>query len=195
MTDVRVASSDDVDLVARIGATGFYDDPVMVWALRDPTTRLDRLTWVFTGLSVDMIATGTVHVGDDACMSLWRGPEFDHHAAGEMPADLGPVPLADDELVRLGILGDAMAARHPQEPHWYLNVLSTRPDRQGQGLGTAVLGPVLERCDADGVPAYLESSNPRNLTLYRRHGFVETGDPIDLPDGPSLIPMWREPRG
>jgi GNAT superfamily N-acetyltransferase len=196
MTDVRVASSDDIDLVARIGAAGFYDDPVMGWAFRDPTTRLERLTWVFTGLSTDMIATSTVHVGDDACMSLWRGPEFDHRAGeGELPADIGDLPLEDDELVRLGILGEAMAAQHPHEPHWYLNVLSTLPDRQGQGLGAAVLGPVLERCDADGVPAYLESSNPRNVTLYRRNGFVESGRPIELPDGPSLIPMWRAPQG
>ena len=86
-----------------------------------------------------------------------------------------------------------MMANHPHEPHWYLNVVSTIPEQQGRGLGTAVLQPVLERCDADGARAYLESSNPRNLSLYRRNGFVDAGE-IRLPDGPSLITMWRDPR-
>ena len=68
------------------------------------------------------------------------------------------------------------------------------PDRQDAGLGAAVLAPVLDRCDAEGVHAYLESSNPRNLPFYRRLGFVAAGE-IPLPGGPSLIPMWREPHG
>ena len=190
-----MASTDDVELVVRIAAAGFYGDPVMCWAMRDDGTRLASLTWIFMGLARDMVADGAVHVGDAACTSLWRGPDFDHHAGeGSLPDDLGEIPMTGDELERLAILGEAIEATHPSEPHWYLGVLSTRPERQGQGLGTAVLQPILDRCDADGVPAYLESSNPRNLTLYRRHGFVETGSLIELPDGPSLIPMWRDPR-
>jgi GNAT superfamily N-acetyltransferase len=190
-----MASADDVELVVRIAAAGFHTDPVMCWAMQDDRTRRASLTWIFTGLARDMVADGAVHVGDAACASMWRGPDFDHHAGGgSLPEDLGEIPMTGDELVRLAILGEAIEASHPTEPHWYLGVLSTLPERQGQGLGTAVLQPILERCDADGVPAYLESSNPRNLTLYRRHGFVETGSPIELPDGPSLIPMWRAPR-
>jgi ribosomal protein S18 acetylase RimI-like enzyme len=98
-----------------------------------------------------------------------------------------------DELERLGILGEAMMAAHPHEPHWYLNVVSTLPECQGHGYGAAVLQPVLAVCDAERVSAYLESSNPRNMTLYRRQGFVETGE-IELPDGPSLFQMWRDPQ-
>ena len=51
---------------------------------------------------------------------------------------------------------------------------------------------MLAEADAEGLPCYLESSNPRNVSLYLRHGFVETGE-LPLPDGPSLIQMWREP--
>ena len=79
-------------------------------------------------------------------------------------------------MERLGVLGATMTANHPHEPHWYLNVVSTMPANQGQGLGTAVLQPVLARCDADGTRAYLESTNPRNHTLYHRHGFVDAGE-------------------
>jgi GNAT superfamily N-acetyltransferase len=91
------------------------------------------------------------------------------------------------------VLGIAIHEHHPAEPHWYLNVLSTVPDRQGEGLGAAIIQPVLERCDAGGVRAYLESSNPRNLPFYRRHGFVDAGE-IHLEGGPSMTKMWREPR-
>ncbi|MEA3019661.1 MAG: hypothetical protein QOI47_1185 [Actinomycetota bacterium] len=88
-----------------------------------------------------------------------------------------------------------MEIAHPHErPHWYLNVLSTLPARQGQGLGARALAAMCTRLDAARVAAYLESSNPRNMTLYRRHGFVDMDDTVDMPDGPSLYPMWREPR-
>ena len=105
-----------------------------------------------------------------------------------------PNPFSDEEVERLIILGGVMAEGHPHEPHWYLNVVSTLPSRQGTGLGSTILQPVLAEADAEGRPCYLESSNPRNVSLYLRHGFVETGE-LPLPDGPSLIQMWRDPMG
>ncbi|MGH2912475.1 MAG: GNAT family N-acetyltransferase, partial [Solirubrobacteraceae bacterium] len=75
----------------------------------------------------------------------------------------------------------------------YLAVLGTEPDMQGQGLGSAVLEPVLRQCDNDGVAAYLESSKERNIAFYARHGFRVTGE-IRLPRGPTMWPMWRDPR-
>jgi predicted GNAT family N-acyltransferase len=55
-----------------------------------------------------------------------------------------------------------------------------------------LLREVLQRCDRDRTPAYLEATSPENVRLYRRHGFEVTGE-ICLPDGPSLWPMWRAP--
>ncbi len=93
----------------------------------------------------------------------------------------------------IGLL-NAMESAHPREPHYYLESLGTRADQQGKGAGSAVLEPMLERCDAEGVPAYLESSNPRNVPFYARHGFVERG-PLRMPKGaPPMMTMWREPR-
>jgi ribosomal protein S18 acetylase RimI-like enzyme len=84
--------------------------------------------------------------------------------------------------------------RHPKEPHWYLGVLGTRTAAQGKGIGSALLAPVLERCDDEGIPAYLESSKHSNIAFYRRHGFEVTGE-IALPSGgPSVWPMWRDPQ-
>ncbi len=86
-----------------------------------------------------------------------------------------------------------MERRHPKEPHWYLTTLGTDPPNQGTGLGSAVLQPVLDRCDRTGTRAYLESSKEQNVPLYRRHGF-EVTDEVRLCGGPPIWLMWREPR-
>jgi GNAT superfamily N-acetyltransferase len=89
----------------------------------------------------------------------------------------------------LGLMGD----KHPVAPHHYLFLLGTRPAAQGRGLGSSLMAPVLQACDRDGVPAYLEATSERNKQLYTRHGF-EVTDEIALPDGPTMWPMWRSPR-
>lgn len=198
VTGLRPATIDDAPVVARIAAAGFYDDPVMRWVFPDDAVRLDRLRFIFAGLVDDMLPDrGVVHLGGDATVALWRDPTFEHgRTAADRASEVSddePMPFAADELERLVILGGTMAANHPHEPHWYLNVVSTVPERQGEGLGSAVLQPVLERCDAEATRAYLESTNPRNHTLYHRHGFVDAGE-IQLRGGPTLTPMWRDPR-
>ena len=86
-----------------------------------------------------------------------------------------------------------MDRAHPREPHWYLSVLGTDPTQQGKGVGGALLEPVLDRCDSQGLGAYLESSKEANIPFYQRFGFAVTGQ-IDLPEGPPVWPMWRDPR-
>jgi ribosomal protein S18 acetylase RimI-like enzyme len=88
---------------------------------------------------------------------------------------------------------ERMEKWHPDDrSHWYLFILGTEPAAQGRGLGSALLSQMLARVDADGMPAYLESSNERNLALYGRHGFEITGE-VAIPGGPRIWPMWREP--
>ncbi|MGK2948612.1 MAG: GNAT family N-acetyltransferase [Acidimicrobiales bacterium] len=199
----RLATLADREVVARIAASGFYDDPVLSWVLRDDARRLDQLLVVFGGLVDDTLPDrGTIHLVAGASAAFWRNPGFEHHrtasdrledaAANGGGADLGPFEM--EELERFGVLGDVMKEHHPHEEHWYLNVVGTLPERQGRGLGSAVLRPVLEHCDAEGVPAYLESTNPRNRSLYVRHGFVVSKE-IPLPDGPTMAAMWRDPMG
>jgi ribosomal protein S18 acetylase RimI-like enzyme len=87
-----------------------------------------------------------------------------------------------------------MEKRRPDDPpHWYLFILGTEQAAQGRGLGSALLAQMLARVDADRMPAYLESSNERNLAWYGRHGFEVTSE-LAIPGGPRIWPMWREPR-
>ena len=72
------------------------------------------------------------------------------------------------------MLGD-LEKLHPSEPHYYLEFIGTDPAHQGKGMGTQLITPMVERCDTEGVPAYLESSNLRNVPFYARHGFEQVG--------------------
>jgi ribosomal protein S18 acetylase RimI-like enzyme len=86
-----------------------------------------------------------------------------------------------------------MAKYHPSEPHWYLPMIGVDPAHQGKGHGDALMVHALRRCDRDRVPAYLESTNPRNISLYLRHGFQALGT-IQVASSPTLVPMLRRPR-
>ncbi len=89
---------------------------------------------------------------------------------------------------------NAIEKVHPTEEHYYLEVLGTSSRMQSKGVGSAMIGHMLERCDAEGMPAFLESSNPRNIPFYARHGFRTTGE-IEVGKGaPTVTAMWREPR-
>ncbi len=86
------------------------------------------------------------------------------------------------------------AARyHPAQPHWYLPCIGVDPVHQGKAHGDALMTCALQHCDRDQVLAYLESTNPRNVSLYRRHGFEVLGA-IQVGSSPPLIPMLRPPR-
>ncbi|HYZ98521.1 MAG TPA: GNAT family N-acetyltransferase, partial [Acidimicrobiales bacterium] len=87
---------------------------------------------------------------------------------------------------------DLIERAHPREHHWYLAVLGTDPPHQGKGIGAALVDPVLAGCDREGLGAYLESSKEQNIPYYQRFGFAVTGQ-IDLPGGPPVWPMWRDP--
>lgn len=178
-------------------ASAFAADPVLCWmsGQADCQRRMGPF-WRWTVDSTLRHADHLAFVTDDgASAAVWRGidrwkiPPAD--IVRSLPSTLRSLRLG---LVRsLGMLS-AMEKAHPKEPHYYLEFLGTRADAQGRGGGSAVLAPMLERCDREGLPAYLESSNPRNIPFYARHGFV-VRPPLDLPGGaPPMTPMWREPR-
>ena len=98
-----------------------------------------------------------------------------------------------DKQGDVGAVMEQMAGVHPSEPHWYLPLIGVDPLYQGRGLGDALMAHALRRCDADHLPAYLESTNPRNISLYERHGFKAIGR-IQVGMSPPLVPMLRAAR-
>ena len=98
-------------------------------------------------------------------------------------------------LPRLFQTINALESDHPEEPHYYLPFVGVVPGWQGRGIGAALLRPVLDRCDAERMPAYLEASSPRNRNLYERHGFVVTEEFRLGKGSPPLWRMWRAPGG
>lgn len=145
-----------------------------------------------TAMAGSAIAAGSAWIADEgAAAALWLGPG----AAADQDAIITLVgeTVTPERQVVLGALGDLMGEFHPKEPHWYLSMIGVDPSRQGQGLGSALLKAGLARCDAEGLPAYLESSSPKNVPLYERHGFEVIGL-IKPGDHPGLIPMYRAAR-
>jgi ribosomal protein S18 acetylase RimI-like enzyme len=95
-------------------------------------------------------------------------------------------------IPNLGVLS-LLEKNHPSELHYYLEFIGTDPAHQGKGLGTALMQPMIERCDREGVGAYLESSKESNIAFYARFGF-ETTKVITHKAGPQQWLMWRDPK-
>jgi ribosomal protein S18 acetylase RimI-like enzyme len=193
---IRKMTADDCTVVSRAMARAFFDDPLQVWALPDSSKRLSILEQVFELLSrYSSVPRGESYTdASRSCAAFWVPPgpfELDRAAAEAMAPMLD---LLGDSDVRFRAAEDSMRAHRPEEPHFYLQGLGTDPPRQGEGLASAAMQPVLTRCDADRIPAYLESTKERNVGFYEGHGFAVVGC-VDIPlDGPVLWLMWRAPR-
>jgi ribosomal protein S18 acetylase RimI-like enzyme len=90
------------------------------------------------------------------------------------------------------VVGKLIDDHHPPGSYWYLQFMGVAPAWQEQGIGSALMAPVLARCDREGVRAYLDATSERSKRLYERHGF-EAETAFAPPGGPPLWPMWRQP--
>lgn len=193
---VREATRADHAALTESLAAAFMDDPVANWASPHDGARGKLLSRFFAAYLAAKQKHDFVFADDELRgAALWLPPGKWKTTLGE---DLSLVPsmlqwrlLARAPLVGWGMLG--AEREHPATPdHFYLAAIGVSPAAQGAGLGSALLAPVLEICDRDGVPAYLEASKFENVDYYARHGFRQTGE-IRLPRGPVVYPMWRDP--
>lgn len=197
MPPVRAAASADLPAIGRTLAAAFADDPVWSW-MASPKARWPERSAAFYAAEADVQLSGhgEVLVDDDLRgAALYATPDHWRTTVAEtvrmMPTALR---LFRGRTLRALKTLSLVEAKHPQDPpHWYLAYLGTDPRHQGHGIGSALIAAVTDRCDEQGLGAYLESSKERNIAFYGRHGF-EVREKVALPGGPPMWLMWRNPK-
>ena len=198
--DTRIAGSDDVDAITSTIALAFRDDPVWGPALTAPdgsTGHLERFWRFFVEGAIPHRKVFLRHgqKGEAATVAVWLPPGVvELTEAQEALVDaLMQHTLAPDRFAAYQLLWERFATSHPHEtPHMYLSLLATHPDHRGRGIGQELLAENLQRFDAEGLPAYLESTNPANDHRYERAGFHRLGDFRSVIDGAAVTTMWRD---
>lgn len=194
---VRPATPDDLAGMAETLALAFHDDPVVCWLFGDEPPRPMRFSRrFFTTEGRRHLRHQTVYTADDHPGAAYWDPPGHWKTSPIDILRLAPVMARGigrrSSKALQGL--NRMEAVHAEQPdHYYLAMLGTRPDRRGEGIGAALMEPVLSICDRDGVGAYLESSKESNVPYYQRHGFTVVGE-VTFPSGPTVWPMWRDPR-
>ena len=195
---LRVATADDVSRLAGVLADAFINDPVYTWMLPGSLRLKARLRAMFTAeLEQYGLPQGTVWTTtgcDGAVVALPPG-------AWEMPKSIALMQALTwarafgRRLLLATRVQRAMEERHLREAHFYVRIIGVRTALQGQGLGSTLMQPTLQRADAAGLPAYIEASSERSAALYERLGFLHI-DVLELPEGgPPLWLMRRPPAG
>jgi GNAT superfamily N-acetyltransferase len=190
--DVRIAIDKDQETVIGVITLAFATDPMARWSYPDPATYLAVMPQIASAFGGNGFPHGAAHVIEGGLgAAMWLPP-------GVTP-DVERLDALADAHAPKGRAGDMeqvfeqMERYHPPYPCWYLPLIGVDPTHQGRGCGSALLQYALARCDREGMPAYLESSNPRNISLYLRHGFEIIGN-IQAGSSPTMAPMLRRPR-
>lgn len=183
-----------MDQASTIGVLtlAFSGDPMARWSLPDPAKYLAIFSSVVKAFGGSAFEKGTAYIANGFTgAALWLPPGA--------RSDEETLKKLFDENTDDGIKNDMqgifeqMEKFHPTEPHWYLPMIGVDPTHQGGGVGSALMTEALKAVDRDGSIAYLESSNPRNISLYERHGFEVIGN-IQSGSSPVVRPMLRKAR-
>jgi len=193
----RVATSDDLAAVTLTISRAFHEDPTWSWAFPDPGRRQEQYAIFWSFMIVGALRYPWVLMTQGAeVASVWI-PPGGTEIADEAEAEVEPLlsELVGPRAAEVLELLERFEAAHPrEEPHFYLSLLGTDPAHAGRGLGMALLAENLERIDQEGMPAYLESSNPGNNHRYERHGFVKIGEFFPPSSDIPVTGMWRDAR-
>ena len=169
-----------------------WEDPAARWAWPDSQQFLVHFPSFVRAFGGKAFAHGSAcYVDGYVGAALWLPPNIypDENALIALVQQTVSEQIQKDFFA----VFEQMSRYHPSEPHWYLPLMGVDPSQQGKGFGSALLQHTLIQVDRDNKLAYLESSNPRNITLYKRHGFELLGT-IQIGTSPSIAPMLRRPR-
>src|SRR6185436_17608687 len=189
---IRLVGPGDVRRAVSLQVTAFSADPIMRWLWPEPREYLRHFPDLVHGFGGRAFEHGAAHVAEAFLGgTLWLPPGVtpDEEALESLTNETIPEPARSEVLAML----EQMSAAYPKEPHWHLAFIGVDPAHQGEGIGAALLRHTLGRVDEQHLHAYLESSNPANVSLYRRHGF-EVIREIRVGGSPLVLPMLRVPR-
>jgi ribosomal protein S18 acetylase RimI-like enzyme len=191
-SSVREAGVGDVARLSATLADAFATDPILQWLA--PSQRSDRhlRRLLEIELAYCVLPAGRVLTTGDFRGASLELPPGRWEMAVPLAGAIGLVRALGLRLPRARRLQRVFERNHLQEPHYYIRYLGVATRFQGHGVGTALLRATLDRCDSEGVPAYLEASSERSAALYERLGFVYLGE-LQVPDGPRFWPMRRPP--
>ena len=184
---VTVASPENAQRAFDTLTLAFATDPPSRWMFPDERQYLQYFPIFAKAFGGAALAQGTALASPDLRCGCHRA-----RAPMRMRSALIEEGVTTQRKGDVLAVFDEMGRLHPTEPHWYLPLIGVEPRYQGQGLGAALLRPVLEKCDVLHLPAYLEATSSRSLPLYKRYGFEAIGE-ITIRDCPPLIQMLRLP--
>ena len=169
-----------------------WEDPAARWVWPDSQQFLMHFPSFVRAFGGKAFAHGSAYYVDGYVgAALWLPPDV-HPDENALIALLQQTVSEQIQKDFFPVL-EQMGSYHPSEPHWYLPLMGVDPSQQGKGFGSELLHHTLMQFDRDNKLAYLESSNPRNIPLYKRHGFELLGT-IQIGTSPSIAPMLRRPR-
>lgn len=194
--EIVPATSADTVLVAGVIAAAFHDLEAARWQIPDEQLRRAVFPAMFEDYVRHALDFGSVELTADMTgAAVWTVETGSPKPAPQQPSGRLASALGG-AVENVHVFDLALHEREPVgTPFEKLALLAVRPGCQSQGLGSALLAYHLAGLDRRLRPAYLEASSNRSRDLYEHFGFRDHGEPIKLPRGPLMYPMWREPRG
>ena len=192
--EARIATERDLDSVTGVLTAAFESDPVWGWAFPD---RADLEVWWRFNIRSALRLSWVWILGDFAAVSMWI-PPGESELTAEEEAQVEPMikELVGSRAPQVMELLERFDSSHPERPpHYYLSLLGIDPAHRGQGHGMALLEQNLATIDAEGLPAYLESSNPMNDPRYEQRGFRRIGEFTRPDEQLTVATMWRDAGG
>jgi len=169
---MAASESDQARVIATL-VSAFIEDPVERWLFPEPAEYLTHFPVFVAAFGGEAFCRQTVwRLGEFAAASMWipPGAKPDADAIVAVLSDCVAPEKHEDAFAVL----EQMDQAHPSYAHWYLPWLGVDPARRGAGLGSELLKQCLAVIDADHLPVFLETPNPRTIRFYERHGFEVT---------------------
>jgi len=191
ITIKKVASAEQDNAVSAI-VKAFSADRAARWMYPESQQYREHFQSFVKAFAGSAFEHGSADIVDGyLAAALWLPPGI--HPDEEAMGKLIRSTVLESDQANVFALFQEMDRYHPAEPHWYLPMIGVDPAQQRKGYGSALLQHALARCDRENKFAYLESTSPRSVQLYQRHGFELLGT-IQVGTSPQLFPMLRKPR-